>query len=122
MLRWLVAAALLLTLVNTGHALTIGNDLGGRVIDYAIKAQKAKSVRFDGKCMSACTLYLSARDTCITPRASFHFHAATHPIATQFLINNYPQWVRDWIARKGGLTSQWLVMPRSHASKHMRAC
>ena len=118
MQRFLLLAALLLVNACT----TIRNDPGGHVINYAINAQKAKFVRFDGKCMSACTLYLSVRNTCITPRASFWFHKATHPVATQFLINHYPQWVRDWIARKGGLTSQWLVMPHSHTSKHMRAC
>ena len=96
--------------------------------EYALKAQKAQFVRFDGKCMSACTLYLASRNTCITRRASFHFH---HPYgaspegnhrAAQFMLNAYPAWVQEWIADHGGLTSRWLVMDYGTAVHHMRKC
>jgi hypothetical protein len=127
-LRFLLAAALLLTLVNAAGCTTIRNDPGGSVIDYAINAQKAKSVRFDGKCMSACTLYLASRNTCITPRASFHFHkpygsdAEGNALALRFMLETYPQWVRGWIAAKGGLTGRWLVMDYGTAVQHLRPC
>jgi hypothetical protein len=126
--RPLLFASLLLTLVNTGCATTIRNDPGGHVIDYAINAQKKKFVRFDGKCMSACTLYLSVRNTCITPRASFHFHRPYgsspegNALALRFMLEQYPAWVREWIADHGGLTSEWLVIDYRTAALYMRTC
>lgn len=109
-------------------AITIGNDPGGEVIEYAIKAKRAKSVRFDGLCASACTLYLSVADKCITPRARFGFHRAYgsdakgNEVATQHLMRNYPAWVRRWIAAHGGLSSKLIVMPNSYARKHIKGC
>jgi hypothetical protein len=123
-IRLLLLAAMLLT----GCAVTIRNDSGGMVVDYAIKARKAKAVRFDGKCMSACTLYLTSANTCITPRASFWFH---HPYggtpeqnatAARHMMAAYPLWVRDWINARGGLTSNWLVIDYGTAVQFMRKC
>jgi hypothetical protein len=123
-IRFLLFAALL-----TLNACTvIRNDPGGRIIDYAIKVHKTSFVRVDGKCMSACTLYLGHRNICITPRASFHFH---HPygsspegnaLALRFMMEQYPLWVRDWIEDQGGLTEEWLVIDYRLAALYMRTC
>lgn len=127
MIRLLLVASLLL-ITGCAKNMTIRRDYGGRVVEYAIKANKAQSVRFDGPCMSACTLYLASRNTCITRRASFHFH---HPYgstpeanrqAAAFMLNAYPAWVRDWIAANGGLTSRMIVMNYGTAVQHMRKC
>ena len=126
MRQMMVCAIVLLCLASC--AVTIRNDRGGQVVDYAIKARQAKAVRFDGKCQSACTLYLSSANTCITPRASFWFH---HPYggtpeqnrtAARHMMAVYPLWVREWINARGGLTSNWLVLPYSLVRKHMRTC
>jgi hypothetical protein len=122
--RPLLLAALLIVNACT----VIRNDPGGRIIDYAIKVHKTSFVRVDGKCMSACTLYLTSANTCITPRASFHFH---HPYggtpeqnatAARHMMAAYPLWVRDWINARGGLTSKWLVIDYQTAAQFMRKC
>lgn len=102
--------------------------MGGAVIDYAIKAKKTKSVRFDGLCASACTLYLSVPDKCATPRARFAFHRvygstpSGDEIATQYLWRNYPEWVRRWLIMHGGLTSTLKIMPNSYIRKYIKVC
>ena len=107
---------------------TIRNDRGGNVVKYAIKVGKTKAVRFDGECMSACTLYLAHPNKCLTRRASFWFHRpygstpANNNISAEFMLRSYPLWVRDWIANNGGLTSRMIVMPYSYAIQHMRPC
>src|SRR5688572_7332712 len=77
----------------------IYNDRGGYVIQYAMRLQKFKQagtpVQFAGACLSACTLYLALpkSQTCISPRASFSFHAAYgagprgNAIATSYMLN-----------------------------------
>ena len=71
----------------------------------------------NGPCLSACTLVLGViprERICVTRRARLGFHAAWHPGengrptpsrgGTQLLMDIYPQNVRQWIARRGGLT------------------
>src|SRR5215217_6676167 len=59
----------------------IGSDRGGYVVQYALRMlklkQSGKPVQFAGKCLSACTIYLALprSQTCISPGASFGFHA-----------------------------------------------
>ena len=122
MFRWLAMLVALLVISGCGATRVIRNDPGGRIIDYALKVAKAKSVRIDGWCASACTLYIAHPNVCITRRARLAFHAASHPVATQYLINQYPQWVDDWIAAQGGLSARLVEMPNRHAMQHMRAC
>jgi hypothetical protein len=112
----------------------IGNDRGGYVIQYASKLQKMKQagtqVQFTGRCYSACTLYLALprSQTCISPRASFTFHAAYgagpkgNQIATSYMLNKYPSWVRSWINSQGGLSRRLITMPYDYTSKHMKTC
>lgn len=116
------------------NILKINNDRGGYVIQYALRLQKMKQagtqVAFTGKCLSACTLYLALPkgQTCISPRASFSFHAAYgagpkgNQIATTYMFNKYPSWVQDWIASNGGLSRKLITMPSSYASNYMRPC
>jgi hypothetical protein len=112
----------------------ISNDRGGYVIQYAMRLQKLKqagtSVQFAGPCLSACTLYLAlpTSQTCISRRASFSFHAAYgagprgNAIATSYMFNKYPGWVRSWISSKGGLSRRLITMPYGYASKYMKPC
>jgi hypothetical protein len=87
-------------------------------------------VVFNGQCASACTMFLSLNNdrTCIAPGASFVFHRAYGASAdmnawgTEFMIRQYPAWVRDWIARNGGLTDRLIRMDYAYASRFMRPC
>lgn len=119
---------------NDDDRITIAADHGGQIARYAIKLNQIEesnySVRFAGKCDSACTLYLSLspEKVCVTPRASFGFHlpfgVSSHQveIARAYLMDHYPDWVRYWIAAKGGLTSQLKVMPYNYARHFISDC
>jgi hypothetical protein len=103
----------------------IASDPGGQIGPYLDKLQalerSGQSVMIDGPCLSACTMVLGVipRDRiCVTARARLGFHAAWRPDragrqtsaqdGTAYLMSHYPQQVRDWINRRGGL-SQHLV-------------
>ena len=80
-------------------------------------------VVIDGPCLSACTLVLMSiprERICVTRRAVLGFHAArsidrrgriyAEPEASREVEAAYPPPVRDWIARRGGLTSRLLLL------------
>jgi len=80
-------------------------------------------VVIDGPCLSACTLVLSLVPNdriCVTRRAVFGFHAArsidrrgrtyAEPEASELVLEAYPAGVRNWIRRRGGLTSRLLLL------------
>lgn len=80
-------------------------------------------VVIDGPCLSACTLVLSmvpGDRICVTPRAVLGFHAArsmdrrgrlyAEPEASDLVLQAYPAGVRNWIIRRGGLTSRLLLL------------
>jgi hypothetical protein len=102
----------------------ITRDFGGLVEKYKAKYQMLRDrgdrIVIDGTCNSACTLVLGivpANRICATPRASLGFHAAyfdkaytfgfkvTSYAGTAELISSYPESVKRWISRNGGLTS-----------------
>jgi hypothetical protein len=103
----------------------ITRDHGGDIKQYEAKYERLRDagerIVIDGICNSACTLVLGivpSRRICVTPRASLGFHLAyfdqrwtagikiTSYAGTQELMQYYPQPVKDWIARHGGLTSK----------------
>lgn len=80
-------------------------------------------VVIDGPCLSACTLVLMSVPSeriCVTRRAVLGFHAArsidrrgrmyAEPEASRAVQEAYPEPVRDWIIRRGGLTSRMLLL------------
>jgi hypothetical protein len=80
-------------------------------------------VVIDGPCLSACTLVLSTVPSdriCVTRRAVLGFHGArsidqrgriyAEPEASQAVLEAYPAAVRNWISRRGGLTSKLLLL------------
>ena len=80
-------------------------------------------VVIDGPCLSACTLVLSTvpgERIRVTRRAVLGFHAArsidrrgriyAEPEASQAVLEAYPAPVRNWISRRGGLTSRLLLL------------
>jgi hypothetical protein len=139
----MVAATLTLSMAIAGatpafswqsNAHTVREDNGGRIIDYAIKMKRMerdrRAIRFDGRCDSACTLFLAlpASNACVTPRARFGFHLPNgsspkaNSEAASFLLNSYPGWVRNWLQSNGGLTNQLKVMPYEFVRRHLGDC
>jgi hypothetical protein len=85
--------------------------------------QSGERVVIDGPCLSACTLVLMTipeERICVTRRAVLGFHAArsidrrgrmyAEPEASRAVEAAYPAPVREWIARRGGLTSRLLLL------------
>jgi hypothetical protein len=120
--------------LGTANVKTISGDRGGYVIDYAIRVLKMRRgsgfVRFDGACDSACTLYLSMPKSrvCVTHNASFGFHlpygagSRGNQVAADFMMKNYPGWVRGWIAKRGGLKGYIATMTYADASRFLPTC
>ena len=116
-----VLAALVVS--STSAAVRISGDAGGQIGPYlehlvALRGS-GERVIIDGPCLSACTMVLGViprERICVTSRARLGFHAAWHPGdngrpiisrgGTQLLMDVYPQSVRRWIARKGGLNQR----------------
>jgi hypothetical protein len=125
-LRRLLLTALLVVASAPAHAdYRITRDFGGLVEQYKTKYQKIRDkgerVIIDGICNSACTLVLGIvplNKVCVTPKASLGFHSAYYDTAYTFgtkvtsyagtadLMSYYPASVKEWIARKGGLTPE----------------
>lgn len=77
--RALLPCVLGLSLMSGAEARVIRNDSGGVVSQYARNVDLAiltgEPIRIEGWCASACTLYLSSPQTCVTPRATLAFHS-----------------------------------------------
>ncbi len=89
------------------------NDPGGSVDLYAMAAaQSTEPIRIVGRCESACTEYLGARDVCVSPGARFMFHAAHNADGSRnergvrVMLAYYPPPLREWLNEQGGLTSK----------------
>ena len=128
MLRITSLASLLLLCLAASPVradLHITRDHGGYVEEYKAKYAHIRDnherVIIDGICNSACTLVFGIvpmNKICVTPRASLGFHQAYYDKAFTFgikvtsiegtsdLMSYYPQPVKDWIRRNGGLTTE----------------
>jgi hypothetical protein len=105
--------------------LRIIRDHGGYVTEYKEKYKRIRDshqrVIIDGICNSACTLVFGIvplNRICVTPRASIGLHEAyydksftfgikvTSAEGTADLMSYYPDTVKAWIRRNGGLTTE----------------
>ncbi len=117
----IVVALSALTVASAQATVRITDDMGGLMTDYASRfamvRESGEKVVIDGPCYSACTMLLGMLpriQVCVTPHAVLGFHAAwnfddnghkvTSVSATHELIDIYPQAIRSWIARRGGLS------------------
>jgi hypothetical protein len=119
---------------NAPPSVSIANNSGGVIAQYAITAADYRNsrtlVKFMGRCDSACTLFLGlpASQTCVAGAAYFRFHAPfgvsdhAQQLAQNYLMSRYPRWVRQWINQKSGLTHQLITMDYNYASRFMRTC
>ena len=125
----LASAFVTVSLIGAAAAdVRIVGDPGGEVSAYVRKYQAMRAagqhIVIDGPCLSSCTLFtgIIPRDhVCVTDRAALGFHAASYyddvsrslvptRAGTSLVMRLYPQAVRAWINRHGGLTPQIITM------------
>src|SRR5262245_4047819 len=128
-----------LTISPASATIWITGDAGGQIGVYLQRHEairhSGERVVIDGSCFSACTMLLGAipRDRiCVTSRAILGFHAAydldqsgrqvTNRGGTWVLMNHYPQRVRNWIARRGGLSRQMMFLNGRELSSMYAPC
>jgi hypothetical protein len=100
-----------------------GGQVGPFIELFDKVRQSGERVVIDGPCLSACTLVLMTvpgERICVTRRAVLGFHAArsidrrgriyAEPEASRAVQEAYPEPIRNWIARRGGLTSRMLLL------------
>jgi hypothetical protein len=124
-----LATALLYAIAVTpaGAEVRILGSPGGQVGPFLDMFDEVRAsgdrVVIDGPCLSACTLVLSVVPNdriCVTRRAVLGFHAArsmdrrgrlyAEPEASELVLEAYPAAVRNWILRRGGLSSHLLLL------------
>jgi hypothetical protein len=117
----------------------IADDRGGNIGEYwsrftALRDAKEQII-IDGICSSACTMVLGIvpRDRiCVTDNATLGFHAAYRPgflgsrivnePATRTLLSIYPDAVRQWLARNGGLGTETIYLSGPELFALFRKC
>jgi hypothetical protein len=100
-----------------------GGEVGSFLTLFERVRASGERVVIDGPCLSACTLVLDlvpSNRICVTRRAILGFHAArsvdqrgrmyAEPEASKIVQEAYPAAVRDWIVRRGGLSSRLLLL------------
>ncbi len=100
-----------------------GGEVGSFLELFDALRDSGERVVIDGPCYSACTLVLSTvpnERICVTRRAVLGFHAArsisrrgrltVEPEASKVVLETYPEPVRRWIQRHGGLGSRLLLL------------
>ncbi len=100
-----------------------GGQVGPFIELFDKVRESGERVVIDGPCLSACTLVLMtvpADRICVTRRAVLGFHAArsmdrrgrmyAEPEASKAVHDAYPEPIRNWISRRGGLTSRMLLL------------
>jgi hypothetical protein len=93
-------------------------DRGGKIAQYQADISKASGRHvISGDCMSACTLWLSYRHSCVEPDAKLWFHAASRglvanpwrdidPGASEQVLHSYPPRLRAFLKAQG-----WMERP-----------
>ena len=128
-----------LSVSSASAAVRITGDTGGQIGPYleqlAAIRDSGQQVIIDGPCLSACTMVLGVIPPdriCVTRRARLGFHAAWHhgengrPATnrggTQLLMAVYPQNVKKWIAKRGGLTREMKYLTGRELTSMYRTC
>jgi hypothetical protein len=134
-----VAATIVIATSSAGATMRITGDRGGLLVSYAARFLEARvsgeKVVIDGPCYSACTLAIGIlpRDqVCVTPKAVLGFHAAWRPNrtgakiqaaeATRAMYDVYPPDVREWIDRRGGLTTHMILLRGQELATMVQSC
>jgi hypothetical protein len=94
-----------------GSVSALGMGMGARPgemsrFDAVVQQYNASGERFriDSHCQSACTLFLSIRNVCITPNATLLFHAGgdrrsgrINPASTEHMLSAYKPALRQYV-------------------------
>jgi hypothetical protein len=137
--RFIAALAASLATLPASATVRIAGDNGGQIGPYLNRFEAMRKsgerVVIDGPCLSACTMVLGAiprNRICVTARARLGFHAAydrdqnggevTNRGGTSLLMEHYPQEVRNWIVRRGGLSRQMIYLSGSELSSIYASC
>ena len=112
-----------------------GGEVGPFLDLFEKVRDSGERVVIDGPCLSACTLILSivpGERICVTRRAVLGFHAArsidrrgriyAEPEASRLVLDAYPDPIRSWIIRRGGLTSHLLLLRGRELTAMYRRC
>jgi len=93
-------------------------DRGGKIEHYRAEIGKASGAHvISGDCMSACTLWLTYKHSCVEPDAKLWFHAASRgmvanpwadidPAASEQVLQSYPLRLRAFLKAHG-----WMERP-----------
>jgi hypothetical protein len=143
--RWLAVTVALAQIAyvalpsRAAATVRITEDRGGNIGEYwsrfnALRDTKERVI-IDGICSSACTMVLGIvpRDRiCVTDNATLGFHAAYRPgflgarvvnePATRTLMSIYPDAVRQWLARNGGLGMETIYLSGPELFALYRKC
>ena len=128
-----------LTISTAPAAVRIKADPGGQIGPYLENLVALRSsgerVIIDGPCLSACTMVLGViphERICVTPRARLGFHAAWKPdgngrpvtslVATKLLMDIYPDNVRGWLAKRGGLSPKMKYLAGRELAAMYQTC
>jgi hypothetical protein len=135
-----LAALLIAAPPTTAAAMVrIADDHGGNVgaywSRYIALRDNGDQIIIDGTCSSACTLVLGIVPhdrICVTSNAVLGFHAAwragflgravINDPGTQTLWNIYPNSIRQWISRHGGLGATTIYLSGSELFAMYRQC
>lgn len=104
------------------RTITIDHGIGGYVqgtMSNLIRViESRKRVVINGRCQSACTLFLSLGRgrVCITRRAELWFHQASYQSGQRSrywsdkMFRLYPRKIRNYIRKRGGLRRGWIKL------------
>lgn len=132
MKRLLIAGALALACIPAcAKDIIIGPDLGLVNVPPLVFVQYLREnaklapyrIMFRGPCGSACTVRLGLPHKCSLPGAEWWFHQASNAdgsrneLVTGFMLGALPPLLQQYIAQKGGLTEQKLILTRDGAAR-----
>jgi hypothetical protein len=135
----LLALVAFMTSGSAHSAVRIYDDPGGQIGAYVAKYRALRAtgeqVIIDGTCASACTMILGViprNRLCVTPRAVLEFHTAWNSspsgervisrAGNAVLWSTYPNDIRRWIERHGGLGSQIIDLRSAELEAMVRLC
>lgn len=138
-IAWLMGTALAVAFAAPAPSMVITSDKGGQIGAYVTRFGKVRRsgerVVIDGFCLSACTIVVGMIPSdrlCATRKAVLGFHAAWFPDgnggmvpsreATQVLMKFYPPNLRQWIARRGGLSQKLILLQGSELAAIVPPC
>ena len=107
-------------------------DPGGNVFAYQAKVWAAdragRRIEIRGTCVSACTMFLGAKNVCVSKNAMLWFHAASDPdtkkisnLGNDVMRAYWPKPVQDYVERSGALRTVSFTRGRALSGVELQA-